>query len=206
MTVLNWYIRTGSTENLMAATSSIGFFGPQGFGYPIHTGYYNDTSYICDASTGTTQYAEALNNKYANTSGVYIWQSSTASAINTVPNSKSAIHLSFTGSAPVGVNNVWLTACSRYTSTSSPNLYVYGAEVCHTSTTYSVNNNSNVYWSSLNGATGMNLHQSPGYLGQSATVGTTSLSTQHDWYILCSVRPSSSGSQSFALYAQLEYI
>lgn len=211
MASLIWYIRTGGGEVEVPAASGIGFFGPQGYPYPIHTGQYNDTCYIVNAATASQRGAEAMNNKRVENSSVLLWQSGQPNHLQYVPNEKALIHLRFSGDnlTPVGVNNVWFTACNRYSAASSPQLYVYGAELRHTSSAFTLSTQTPLYWSSLNGSTGMNLADSPGWSGQYSSKTSapyTGLSLVHDWYVCCSVQPSSSGSTNFSFYAQMEYV
>ena len=207
MASLEWYVRKGNDTVLVPSDSGIGFFGGSGWQCSIKTGEYNGSCFITNAS-GTVEGAEAINNKYYDSTGVMIWHSSTHHPIDYVPNDKTTLNLRFTHYANVDVQNAWVTACERYNSLVSPDgVTMYVAEVCHTSAVYGESTYSDSSWSQVAGTSMIkNLSDSPGESGQYSGAGTTGSDDRHDWYLMPTVQVTSGGNKYFALYAEIEYL
>jgi hypothetical protein len=61
-------------------------------------------------------------------------------------------------------------------------------------------------WTQIYGSgSKLSLNSGPGISGLSPNGSSTS-STQHDWYIAMSVSPNSVGSKTFAAYTEIEYL
>lgn len=190
--------------------SGIGFFGSAGALSSVRIGEYQDRTFVVN-SAGTSSAAEIDNVKYvASSSGLISRGGVEESSINLqrIPNYKSTLNIRFTHDTEVSTQNAVIYAYDRTNINNGPSgLTCQIASIIHPSVSTGVLGSGSSSWVDSQGfSTALTCHASPGVSGLSPSGSSTS-STQHDWYFALSASPSSIGSKTdFGLYFSVEYL
>lgn len=197
---------TNGFEVGTSAASGVGFYGSSGFGYSVPVGEYQSNTYITD-STGTSQGVQGNNCKYNTSTSVVIGTASSGVSLTSLPNHQSTLNVRFTHGSAVQTQNGYLRAYDRVGINNNPSgVTVQACNIIHPTITQSPVGSGSSSWTQIYGSgSKLSLVSGPGISGLSPN-GTSTSSTQHDWYVAMSVSPTSVGSKTFAAYVEMEYL
>lgn len=185
--------------------SGLGFYGST-FGASVNVGSYQDSTWITD-SNGLFQGPQVNNVKYVHPASGSI-NGLTAKNVLDIPNYLSSLKVSFSHGSAVTTQNARFRCYDRNNINNNPSGIVCMAyEVRHPSTTQTGSLGSGLSsWTNIYGSGSiLSMIDSPGVSGLRPNGASTS-STQHDWFLLLSQSPSSTGSKTTAGYFSVEYL
>lgn len=186
--------------------SGLGFYGSS-FGSSVQVGSYQETTWITNGA-GSSQGPQVDNVKKTHPSSGSINGAASVSLLD-IPNYLCPLQIQFTHGSVVTTQNAKLRIYDRSSINNDPSgVTCYCAEVIHPSFTQSgALGSGDSSWIHVHGsAVVLDLVASPGISGLSPNGSSTS-STQHDWYVAISPSPDSVGSKTqFGLYVELEYL
>lgn len=205
-----------TVENLNG--SGLGFYGPGSFGNSVRVGDYQDNTWITD-STGAVQGTLVNNVKWIHPNSGEIPGSGNR-ALRDIPNYLATLNIRFNHTTAVRVQNAALRIFDRSNiDAPASGVTTKVAELIHpwnTSQPTGPLGSGDTTWYTPGGSGGLingveydlpvPFVNSPGMSGLSPS-GTSTTSTQHDWYAAISASPDSIGSKlQYALYFSLEYL
>ena len=190
------------------ASSGLGFFGTNGFGYSVQVGAWQDRTYIC-SSDGQSQGAEVDNNKYSSSTEVIWGQAGSGYLLTELTNDQATLNARFTHSASVRIQNAEVRCYDRTTITvPATGVTPAWAEIIHPDPVNNNNGSGDVNWIYASGSTTpVPMSDSPGSGGWFAYSGMDEASTWHDWFLAMSNMPQAVGAKTlFGLYFSCEYL
>lgn len=198
-------------DQLLPSNSGIGFYGNDGFGYPVLIGQYNGRTFVTNQD-GSVKGFECNNNKKISTSGVINGQVGSGIQLISLPNNLATINIRFEYPTEVKTlsGKVYIfdgTLASGVPNIENPptGLTCYCAEIRHQNTVQDPVGLGDVDWVDIQGPTYLDVISAPGTSGL-RPLGSSTVDTRHDWYIAMSVTPTTFGDKQFAIYFETEFL
>lgn len=192
----------------------LGFYGDAGFGSSVAVGAWQGRTFQTSAD-GTYQGFEASNVKYVSPTGAILGQTGTPLSLNQIPNYESSINMRFSNDTPVRTQNAQLYIYDGVTPTNPPSGVTCAVYECtHTATSQTATGSggpgtpviSGVQsWFLATGGAPMAMTASPGTSGNRPS-GSSTVDSQHDFFLALANSPNSIGSKNYALLFSLEYL